>query len=105
MGAELEHTCRNMHVKLYCGKLDDIRAELEHTPRQSLKRLAQELGMPMSSVTQHLVRLKPCKSAVIHALQLRDPVTGVHFCCWFLQLFIEDEIDLQLIFFFEKAWL
>jgi DeoR/GlpR family transcriptional regulator of sugar metabolism len=30
-------------------KLDDIGARLEHTPRKSLKRLAQETGVSKSS--------------------------------------------------------
>jgi transposase len=30
-------------------RLDDIGARLEHTPRKSLKRLAQEIGVSISS--------------------------------------------------------
>jgi hypothetical protein len=37
-------------------------------------------------------------------LQLHDPASTVHFCTWFLQCIIEDEIDLQLTFFSDEAW-
>jgi hypothetical protein len=36
------------------GKLDDVGARLEHTPRQSLKRLAQETRMSKSSARNFL---------------------------------------------------
>jgi hypothetical protein len=62
-------------------KSDDKGARLEHTPRKSLKRLAQE--------TTQLLKLRPYKTKVIHALQLRDPARRVHFCSWFLQSVVE----------------
>jgi transposase len=39
-----KHKCRVLNEKL-----DDIGARLEHTPRKSLKRLAQETGVSKSS--------------------------------------------------------
>jgi hypothetical protein len=51
-----------------------------------------------------LLQLKPYKTMVIHALQLRNPASRVHFCCWFLKCVTEDEIDRQLTFFSDEAW-
>jgi hypothetical protein len=87
-------------------KLDDVGARLENTLRESLKRLAQETGVPKSSAstaTQYL-KLRPYKTTVIHSLQPRDPANRVHFCSWFLQSVVEGEIDPQLIFFSDKVW-
>jgi hypothetical protein len=64
------------------GKLDDIGARLEHTPRKSLKRQAPETGVSKSSGarrTIQLLKLRPYETTVIHALQLRDPSNRVHF--------------------------
>jgi hypothetical protein len=50
-------------------KLDDIGARLEHTPRKSLKGLALDTGMSVSSartVTQ-VLKLRPYKTTVIYA--------------------------------------
>jgi hypothetical protein len=68
-------------------KLDDIGARLEHTPRKSLKRLAQETGASKSSARRatQLLKLRPYKQQLsTHALQPRDPACRVHFCSWFL---------------------
>jgi ribosomal protein L35 len=48
-------------------KVDDTEAKLEHTPRKSLKHLAQETGVSKSNarrVTQ-LLKLRPYKTTVI----------------------------------------
>jgi response regulator of citrate/malate metabolism len=59
-----KHKCRVLTEE----KLDDIGARLEHTPRKSLKRLAQETGVSKSSArkTTQLLKLRPCKATVIH---------------------------------------
>jgi DNA-binding IclR family transcriptional regulator len=50
-------------------KLDDIGTRLEHAPRKSLKRLAQETGVSKSSTgaATQLLKLRPCKITAIHA--------------------------------------
>jgi gamma-glutamylcysteine synthetase len=50
-------------------KLDDIGARLEHTPRKSLKRLAQETGVSKFSARSatKLLKLRPNKTTVINA--------------------------------------
>jgi hypothetical protein len=81
-------------------KLDDIGAKLEHTPSISLKCLAQETGVSKSSagMATQLLKLRPYKTTVIHALQPRDTASRVHFCSWFLQSVVEGEIDPQFLF-------
>jgi hypothetical protein len=39
------------------------------------------------------------------ALQPHDPASRVHFCSWFLHFVFEGEIDPQLTFFSDEAWL
>jgi hypothetical protein len=80
------------------SELDDMGARLEHTPRKSLKRLAQETGMLKSSARRatQMLNLIPYKTTVIHALQPCEPASRVNFCSWFLQSVVEGEIDPQL---------
>jgi hypothetical protein len=86
------HKCRVLTEE----KLDDIRARLEHTPRKSVKCLAQETVVSKSSArtATQLLKIRPYETTVIHALQLHDPASKVHFCIWFLQSVIEGEINL-----------
>jgi hypothetical protein len=85
--------------------LSDIRARLEHTPRKSLKCLAQETAVSKSGERRatQLLNLKAYKT-VIHNLQPRYPASRVHFCNWFLQSVIEVEINPQLTSFSDEAW-
>jgi hypothetical protein len=50
-----------------------------------------------------MLKLRPYKTKVIHALQPCNPASRVHFCSWFLQLLVEGEIDLQLTLFSDEA--
>jgi hypothetical protein len=86
-------------------KLGDIGDRLEHTPRKSLKHLAQETGVSKSSarMATHLLNLRPYKTTVIHALQPHNPASRFHFCSRFLQSVVEGEIDPQLTFFSDEA--
>jgi hypothetical protein len=84
-------------------KLDDIRTRLEHTPRKSLKRLAQVSESSARTVTQ-LMKLRPYKRILIHTLQRRDHASTFHFRSWFLQPVVEGEIDPQLILFPDEGW-
>jgi hypothetical protein len=59
---------------------------------------------PSARTSAQLLKLRPYETAVIHALQLRDPAIRVHFCSWFLHSVVEGEIDPQLTFFSDEAW-
>jgi hypothetical protein len=50
-----------------------------------------------------LLKLSPYERTVIHALQLCNPASWVHFCNWFLQSVVEGDIDPQLTFFSFEA--
>jgi hypothetical protein len=84
-------------------KLGDIGARLQHTPRKSLKRLAQETGVLKSSARTATLKLGTYKTTVAHALQPSDTASRVHFCIWFLQSVVECEIVPQLAFFSDEA--
>jgi hypothetical protein len=90
---------------VFTEKLDDLGARREHTPIQSLKHLAQETGVSKSSTGRatQLLKLRPYKTTVIHALKLRNPARRVHFWSWFLQPVIKDEIDSQFTFFSDET--
>jgi hypothetical protein len=77
-------------------------ARLEHTPRKSLKRLAQETGVSESSVRMgtQLLKLRPYKRTVIHNLQPRDSASRVRFCRWFIQSVVEGDLVPQLTYSF-----
>jgi hypothetical protein len=68
------------------------RARHKHTPRKSMKHLAQGTGMSKSSANAatQLLKLRPYKTTVIHALQPHNSVSRVHFWSWFLQSIIWD---------------
>jgi hypothetical protein len=87
-------------------KLDDARTRLEHTPRKSLKHLAQETGVSESSARRatQLLKLRSYKTTVIQPLQPCDPANRVYFYSWFLQSVVKGEIDPQLTFFSDEAW-
>jgi hypothetical protein len=88
-------------------KLDEIGATLEPTPRKSLKCLSEETGVSKSNArtATRLLKLRPCKTTVIYTcLASVWSSKRVHFCSWFLQTLVEDEVDLQLTFFSDEAW-
>jgi transcriptional antiterminator len=105
MGLLIDKKQKNKCRMLTEEKLDEIGATLEHTPRKSLKHLAQETGVSKSSVrtATQLLKLRPYKTSVIHALQQRDTAGRVHFCSWFLQSVVKCEIDPHLTFFSDDA--
>jgi hypothetical protein len=83
-----ENKTKHKHRVLTEEKLDDTGARLEHTPRKSLKRLAQETGVSKSSARMAtvLLKLRPYKITVIHVLQLHNSASRVSFCSWFCLL-------------------
>jgi hypothetical protein len=87
-------------------KLGDTGARHEHTPRKSLKRLAQKTGVskPSTRMATKFLNLRPYKTTAIHALQPCDPASRVQFCSRFLWFVIEAEIALQLELFSDEAW-
>jgi hypothetical protein len=55
-------------------------------------------------MSTQLLKLRPYKTAVIHALQPHNPAIRVHFYSWLLQSAVKDDIDSQLISFSDEAW-
>ncbi|KAJ4451644.1 hypothetical protein ANN_03113 [Periplaneta americana] len=79
------HTEAEVHdhptrMKISCEeKLDEVGARLEHSPHKSLQRLAQDVNISMTSafVATKLLKLKPYRVTVVHALQPQDPVVAL----------------------------
>jgi hypothetical protein len=72
-----------------------------------VKRLPREIGVSESiarTATQ-LLKLRPCKTTVIHVLQPSDSASRVRSCSWFLQSVVEGAISPQLTFFSNEMWL
>jgi hypothetical protein len=51
-----------------------------------------------------LLKRRPYKTTVIHALEPHDSASKVRFSSWFLQSVVEDEIEPQLTLFYDEAW-
>ncbi|PSN34968.1 hypothetical protein C0J52_24961 [Blattella germanica] len=62
---------RTRHV-LTEEKLDDIAERLEHSPKKSLKRLAQETGISESSA-RNATRLLKMKHPIVQEIRQADP--------------------------------
>ena len=91
---------RRRHV-LKEETLDDIGERLEDTPQKCLKRLSQETGISVSSVqraTKLLMKLKPYKIPVVHALHQPDPNKRLRFCNWVLEKVNSGELDAKEFF-------
>ena len=87
-------------------KLDEIAFRLEISPRKSLRRLAQEVGVSKTSV-QHatkLLKLKPYKTRVVHQLLPTDDAGRRNFCNWYLQAIHDGVVDPMLVFFSDETW-
>ena len=65
--------------------LDEIGASLERTPRKSIPKLAQKVGISESSAHRatKLLKLKPYQCTSVHYLKQCDPVSRMHYCEWF----------------------
>jgi uncharacterized membrane-anchored protein YhcB (DUF1043 family) len=70
MGFLIQKKQKHKHQMLTEEKLDDIQTRLKHTPRKSLKHLAQDTGMSETSARNaiQLLKFRPYKTSVIHAL-------------------------------------
>ena len=60
----------------------------------------------MSSVQRatKLLKLKPYKISVVHALHQPDPSKRLRFCNWVLEKVNSRELDAKEIFFSDEAW-
>jgi hypothetical protein len=85
-GSSLDKKPGRKWIVLTEETLDDIGARLETSPRKSLKWLAQETGVLMTSSWRatKLLKLWPYNTTVIHALKEHDLVARISFCDWFL---------------------
>jgi hypothetical protein len=88
MGLLIDKKTKCKHEMLTEETLDATGATFEHTPTKSLKCLAQETGVSESSARSatQLLKLRPYKTTVIHALQLCDSASRPVFAVGFYSL-------------------
>ena len=94
---------RNVNPRRHVLKEEtlDIGERLEHAPQKSLKRLSQETGVVSVSSVQRatkLLKVKPYKIPVVHALHQPDPNKRLLFCSWVLEKVNSGELDAKEIF-------
>ena len=82
--------------------LDEIGERLEHNPQKFLKRLLQETGVSVQRETK-LLRLKPYKIPVVHALHQPDPNNRQRLCNWVLEK-VNWRTGCKRNFFSDGAW-
>jgi hypothetical protein len=86
--------------------LDEIGARLEHSPRKSLVRLAQQAQVSKTTAwraTKNL-HLRPYEIAQVQVIEEGDYGRRTNFCNWFLQTVHDGVLDPKLTFFTVEAW-
>jgi hypothetical protein len=85
--------------------LDEIGARLEHSPRKSLARFAQQAQVSKTTwrATKNL-HLRPYKIIQVQVTEEGDYGRRTHFCNWFLQAVHDGVLDPRLTFFTDGAW-
>jgi hypothetical protein len=86
--------------------LEDIRARLLQSPRESLKKLYQQTGIAYGSVQRATKRLKlhPYRGQVCHELKEIYKDKRMRYCRWFRQ-FVRNGADiLENVSFSDEAW-
>jgi hypothetical protein len=86
--------------------LHEIGARLEHSPRKSLTRLAQQAQVSKTTAwraTKNL-HLRPCEITQIQVIEEGKYGRRTHFCNWFLQAVHDGVLDPKLTFFTDEAW-
>jgi hypothetical protein len=85
---------------------DEIGARLEHLPRKSLARLAQQAQVFKTATwrTTKNLHLRPYKITQVQVIEDGDYGRRMHFCNWFLQAVHDRVLDPELSFFTDEAW-
>jgi hypothetical protein len=105
-GSFLDKKYTRQNVVLTEETLDEIGARLEHSPRKSLARLAQQAQVSKITTwraTKNL-HLLPYKITQVRAIEECDYGRRTHFCNWFLQAVHDGVLHPKLTFFTDEAW-
>jgi hypothetical protein len=86
--------------------LEDIRARLEISPRKSLRRLSQQIGVSVGSASRatKLIKFRLYRVRVVHELKPVDTPQRIRFCNWMLKNVHDGLIDPQLLFITDEAY-
>jgi hypothetical protein len=95
IGSVLDSKIKRRCHTLTKEKSDSIGARLEHSPRKSLTKEAQQpdvLVYPARTATK-LLKLFLYKITQVHLMQPRDPSTRINVCSWFIKSVNEGTLD------------
>jgi hypothetical protein len=104
-GSFLDKKYTRQNAVLTKETLDETGARLEHSPRKSLARLAQQAQVSKTAwrATKNL-HLQPYKITQVHVTEEGDYGRRTHFCNWFLQAVHDSVLDPKFTFFTVEAW-
>jgi hypothetical protein len=103
-GSFLDEKYTRQNAVLTEETLDEIGARLEHSPRKSLARLAQQAQVSKTTAwraTKNL-HLQPYKVTQVQGIEEYDYGRRTHFFYWFLQAVHDGVLDPKLKFFTDK---
>lgn len=105
-GSVLDRKHRRPRRVLTEETLDNVGHALERSPRKSVRRLSQQMGISYGSVQKatRLLKLQPYKITAVQELKTGDPAKRLQFCEWVLKSVHDGEIDPYLIFFSDESW-
>jgi hypothetical protein len=105
-GSFLDKKYTRQNVVLTEETLDEIGARLEHSPRKSLARLAQQAQVSKTTAWRATINLhlRPYKITQVQVIEEGDYGRRAHFCNWFLQAVHDAVLDPKLRFFTDEAW-
>ncbi|BFZ07560.1 hypothetical protein BsWGS_10599 [Bradybaena similaris] len=86
----------------------DIQDRILKSPDKSLRKLSQQVSLPLSrlhKVLKQRLHFHPYRISVVHELKERDNQSRVNYCTWF-QAFLAEEGEsiLDVTFFSDEAW-
>jgi hypothetical protein len=86
--------------------LDEIGARLEHSPRKSLARSAQQAQVSKTTAWRETknLHLRPYKITQVQVIEEGDYGRRTQFFNWFFQAVHDGVLNPKLIFFTDEAW-
>jgi hypothetical protein len=105
-GSFLDKKYTRQNAVLTEETFDETEARLEHSPRKSLARLAQQAQVSKTTAWRATtnLHLRPYKITQVHAIEEWDYGRRTHFLNWFLKAIHDGVLDPKLTFFTDEAW-
>jgi hypothetical protein len=105
-GSFLDKNYTRQNAVLIEETLDEIGAKLEHSPRKSLARLAQQAQVSETTAWRATKNVHPRPYIItqIQVIEEGDYGRRTYFCNWFFQAVHDGVLDPKLTFFTDEAW-